>query len=150
MEITQCINYSNFPPEHPCYNSDRKRELGLLKSETGARVMKESIALKSKMYSLHLEEDDQISRCKGVPVHHQILLMHQDFKRALTGEYPPPVDCCGIRNIRRQVSLISKHILSKVDDKRYYLDSKTTVGYFHSDSEWPRLREVEEREGEGE
>lgn len=144
--IAEHIDYTNFP-EHPYYNSDRKGELGLLKLETGARIIKVSIAL--KMYSLLLEEDEQFSLCKGVPVHHQKLLMYEDYKHALTDEYPPPVVRYGFRNIWGQISttLISKRTLSKSDDKRYHLDNNTTVGYFHPDFEWPWAKEEAEEQG---
>ena len=46
------INLTNFPPAHVLYDNSRKRQLGLLKSETAHLAIKEVIGLNPKAYSI--------------------------------------------------------------------------------------------------
>ena len=69
--MSSYLDFSNFPPDHPLYDITKKGKLGLLKSETGAKIIKECVVLKPKMYSIDVLEGDHIARCKGIPVYHQ-------------------------------------------------------------------------------
>ncbi|XP_069176843.1 uncharacterized protein, partial [Procambarus clarkii] len=50
LPLSQHMDFSNFPPENPYFDDSHKGQLGLLKSEVGAKIIKELIALKPKMY----------------------------------------------------------------------------------------------------
>ncbi|XP_066955706.1 uncharacterized protein [Macrobrachium rosenbergii] len=60
------LDFSNFDSEHPCYSTQNKGQLGLLKSEVGEMIIEEIIALKPKAYSVLINQESMIRRSKGV------------------------------------------------------------------------------------
>jgi len=127
--IANYLDTSNFPHDHPCFNGERKGQLGLLKSETGARLIKEVVILKPKMYSVLMEDDSYMTRSKGIPSCHQRVLTHQAFKDALNGDASRRVDCFNIRNVKGQIctTRVTKRTLSRFDDKRYYVEHSSLL-----------------------
>lgn len=59
---------SNFPTDHPCYCSDRKKVPGTFTDETGGKIIREMVALRAKSYAYDLAGVENI-KAKGVRGH---------------------------------------------------------------------------------
>ncbi|XP_069160334.1 uncharacterized protein [Procambarus clarkii] len=148
LPLSQHMDFSNFPPENPYFNDSRKGQLGLLKSEVGAKIIKELIALKPKMYSILTQDQVQICRCKGIPTYHQSKLTHAAFQSALELNIGQRFQSRSIRNVKGRMCtcLTTKRGLSAFDDKRYVLSPTQSLAYGHPDI--PRAEINEENEEE--
>ena len=69
--LASLMDFSNFPKDHVLYDVSRKGQIGLLKSETGCNMIKESVCLAAKCYSLDLEKCKSKSAAKGISMHIQ-------------------------------------------------------------------------------
>ena len=56
---------SDFPKDHPLYSQINKKVLGKMKDECAGSLISEAVCLKSKMYSILLENDKNIKKAKG-------------------------------------------------------------------------------------
>ena len=59
------MDFSDYPHDHPCFNTERRKRLGYLKDEMCSRQISEFIGLKPKMYLIKTSER-QTKRAKGV------------------------------------------------------------------------------------
>ncbi|XP_060881599.1 uncharacterized protein LOC132953068 [Metopolophium dirhodum] len=66
--LMEFMDTSNFPQDHKCYTTARKRIPGLFKFECGSRTVYEFVALRSKSYAYDVEQEVTI-RAKGVMGH---------------------------------------------------------------------------------
>lgn len=64
--IAHHLDLSNLDPSHPLYSVENRKVLGKLKLETGGRKIKAICCLKSKCYSILLEDASNINKLKGV------------------------------------------------------------------------------------
>ena len=110
--------------------------LGKLKSETGANLPVEVVCLAPKCYSIKLTNNDVKSANKGVPAGNQKELTHDKF----LGIYRDEISLMKVKvtsivsthcNVRTKVQ--TKRCLSKIDDKRHYVDCNKTLAYGHPD-----------------
>ena len=102
--IAPYLNTTNFPLDHPCFSNERKGQSGLLKSETGDRLIK-VIILKPKMYSVLMADETHMSLNKGIPSFHQKLITHQTFKHTLRSVAARRVECFNLSNIKGQMCI---------------------------------------------
>nr|XP_045612339.1 uncharacterized protein LOC123766905 [Procambarus clarkii] len=150
LPLSQHMDFSNFPPENPYFDDSRKGQLGLLKSEVGAKIIKELIALKPKMYSIHTQDQVQICRCKGIPTYHQSKLTHAAFQSALELNIGQRFQSRSIRNVKGRMCtcLTTKRGLSAFDDKRYVPSPTQSLAYGHPDIPRAEIHEEENEEEE--
>ncbi|XP_003243221.1 uncharacterized protein LOC100569006 [Acyrthosiphon pisum] len=66
--LMRFMDTSNFPHDHMCYTTARKRIPGCFKFECGSRTVYEFVALRAKSYAYDVEEEITI-RAKGVMGH---------------------------------------------------------------------------------
>lgn len=66
--LMRFMDTSNFPQDHVCYTTARKRIPGLFKFECGSRTINEFVALRAKSYAYDVEQEITI-RAKGVMGH---------------------------------------------------------------------------------
>ena len=128
------LDLSNFPPQHPLYNASCKGELGKVKIETGAEFMKEFIALKPKMYTYTTTGSDKChNTMKGIPACDRRDITIEQYKDCLTQGQTHKVRSNRLQFLQQEMSLMStvKLALSPYEDKRYYIDYNTSVGYGH-------------------
>ena len=52
------MDFSNYPQDHPLYDPSNKAVLNKFKDECAGRVVKEFIGLRSKCYSILLQDGD--------------------------------------------------------------------------------------------
>jgi hypothetical protein len=60
------FDFSDFPETHKCHNKENKKVPGKFKLETMDKVAVEFVGLRSKLYSLLLDNDKEMKTCKGV------------------------------------------------------------------------------------
>jgi hypothetical protein len=86
------MDTSNFPHDHMCYTTARKRIPGLFKFECGSRTVYEFVALRAKSYAYDVEQEVTI-RAKGVMRH--VIRNHLTFaehKRCLFADVDDGTD----------------------------------------------------------
>ena len=132
---------SNFSKDHKLYSTSNRRVTGLLKSETGNRIILEYVGLKSKMYSLLCEDGFTKKACKGVNSSFALGLRHDVYKHCLFASATVKTECKQIAaNAEHEVNTISvcKISLSAYDDKRYVfvnpMCNTRALGHFLNDS----------------
>ena len=131
---------SDFPNPNP-YDMPRvnKKVVGLMKDECSGEPMTEFVGLRSKMYSLRVNGEDKLKKCKGVKygvVQHTIHF--DDYKRCLDENSVESREQRTIVSRAHRVYTIQqcKLALSPFDDKRYLVpDSKVeTLPWGHYQS----------------
>ena len=130
------MDFSNFPCDHPLFDESRKGRLGLLKSETGSRSIVEIICLQPKAYSALMADDEQKLAAKGVNKHLQKNLLHETYRAIHEQRVKSHVETIyniASKNCRLFTTRMSKNCLSKLETKRFYIDSDKTLGYGHPD-----------------
>ena len=66
--LAEHFDFSNLPEDNPLHNTDRMGKIGILKSETDGRPIKQFIALCGKCYTIvYFDGTDITCKCKGVP-----------------------------------------------------------------------------------
>ena len=128
------FDFSNFPSAHDMHDQCNKRVPGKFKDECNATAIREFVGLRSKMYSMLLQEGREVKVAKGV----KRAVIQNELK------FQTYVDClesCGkmehsfrcIRSVSHKVHTFhqSKVSLSSFEDKRYLLDSVRSVPYGH-------------------
>ena len=126
---------SDYPSDSKFYFAENKKVIGKFKDETAGVPIREFIGLKSKMYSISLDNEKDSKKAKGVKrnvvrksishgdyyeVLHQSKVMHHKMKTIRS-------DCHQISSYE-----INKISLSPFDDKRYILsDGISSYAYGH-------------------
>ena len=125
----------NYPQDHPLYSTTNKKVIGKLKDETGSLPISEFVGLRSKMYSIKLDNGKEKKTGKGIKK--SVLkkeMRHQDFKDCLFLRQDYEHTMVNFRSQHHQLFTIkqSKRSLSPFDDKRYILeDGCTTTAHGH-------------------
>ena len=131
----ELFDNSDYPSDSKFYFSENKKVIGKFKDETAGVPIREFIGLKSKMYSISLDNEKNSKKAKGVKknvirkgishgdyldVLHQSKVMHHKMKTIRS-------DCHQISSYE-----INKISLSPFDDKRYILsDGISSYAYGH-------------------
>ena len=118
------------------YNDNtNKKVIGKMKMEYPDNVIKEFIGLKSKMYSIKLDDDKESKKAKGVKTY--VIkkdLKHQYYDNILTSGKNMYSKMKLIRSMKHQLYTMemNKVSLSAYDDKRYISnDGITSYAYGH-------------------
>ena len=125
---------SNYPKDHPLYDATNKKVLGKMKDECGGEVIKEVVALRSKMYSID-KENVNIKKAKGVKknvIEREIT--HEHYKEALFGrkEYMHKMKILRSEGHEMYGMCMNKKTISPFDTKRWIADDGIhTLAYGH-------------------
>ena len=131
----ELFDNSDYPSDSKFYFSENKKVIGEFKDETAGVPIKEFIGLKSKMYSISLDNEKNSKKAKGVKKN--VIrkgISHQDYLDVLHQSKVMHHRMKTIRSDSHQISSyeINKISLSPFDDKRYILsDGISSYAYGH-------------------
>jgi hypothetical protein len=130
------FDFSDYPKDHPNYDNDRnKKVLGKFKDEANGVLLKEIVALMSKLYSLQLHESQIIKKAKGVKTLYLKKNVHfQHYKQCLFEDQVITAKFNTIRSFNHQLYSVTevKRAMSSNDDKRHILpDNIHTLPFGH-------------------
>lgn len=135
----ELFDLSNYSKNHFCYDESNKAVIGKFKDETDGNPIKDFKGLRSKMYSIRLDNEKEKATGKGIKK--QALknkIKHSDYERCLFGkELKDKQQHIQFNLIRSQKHQLYTYSLNKVglscyDDKRYLLeDGITSLSYGH-------------------
>ena len=136
-DVWDRFDTSDYPENHPSGipTGINKKVLGMMKDEVAGKNNKEFVGLRSKSYSLKMEEGKEIKKCKGVK--RQVVknyITHEDYKTCLITGKEKLARQNIIRSYDHEVYTeeVNKIALSAEDDKRYLLkDSFDTLAWGH-------------------
>ena len=139
--MTDWLDTSNFPPEHPLFSNENKRKLGFFKSETGAHFPSQLCAIRAKMYSLWTPTSDNpahtFTKAKGVPKSYvKKHVRHEQYLHVLKNWNNTTCKFRTFKSAHREITTreMTKICLSCIDDKRYLLpDGISSLPYGHKD-----------------
>lgn len=124
------FDFSDYPKNHPNYDNDRNRKvLGKFKDETNGILLREIVALMSKLYSLKLEKEENnvIKKAKGIKsLYLKKNLNFEHYKKCLFNETVMTAKFNTIRSFNHQLYSVTevKKALHCNDDKRFILPDK--------------------------
>jgi len=128
------MDFSDYSKEHQLHDTSNKKVIGKFRDETNGEPIVEFIGLKSKMYSF-ITESHNSKKAKGIKkstIKQDIT--HDDYKRCIFEDtFIMHSKMNSIRSFNHNISSveINKVSLSSWEDKRYYLDSKTSLAHGH-------------------
>jgi hypothetical protein len=133
------FDFSNYSEDHFCYNETNKAIIGKFKDETDGKPIKEFVGLRSKMYSIKLDNLKEKATGKGIKKQAlRTKIKHSDYHRCLVGkelkDKQQMIQFNLIRSTKHQLYTYSlnKVGLSCYDDKRYLLaDGISSYSYGH-------------------
>jgi len=135
-EFNKYFDFSEYPKTHKLYNESNKAVIGKFKDETKSMIITEFIALRAKMYSYKiLDDENEHKKAKGIKTYVvKKNIKHEDYLKCLTTKTNYNHKMNGIRSFNHQIYSMSqtKTSLSYMDDKRYILkDGINTLAYGH-------------------
>ena len=131
------MDTSEYPKDHKhkLHSEANKKALGYMKDELKGQVMIEMIGLRSKMYSLLVENMQNLMACKGISTSvKNHIFQHSMYYDSLFQmvQRRDNVSRIGSHNHRVYTYETNKISLSPFDDKRYVLqDQVNTLAYGH-------------------
>ena len=133
-ENRHLFDLSNYPQDHPLYNTTNKKKPGFFKDETGGCTIKEFVGLRSKMYSFTFMKEEK-KKTKGISkTTVERDLRHSHYMNVLFNRSMQTCEMHVIRSRGHELTVdgIRKSGLSAFDDKRYLLDDDiSSYAYFH-------------------
>lgn len=127
-QVSQYMDFSNYPESHPLHNKNNKAQLGFFKDEIQPDLyIKEFVGLRSKCYALKLrgKETNQLlykKTCKGLgKTCIKNRLRFSEYKRSLFNGEEIRHHFTGILSLKHNVHTVvrKKKALSCFDSKRY-------------------------------
>ena len=129
-------DFSEYPKDHPNYDTTNKKFLGKFKDEMKSKIITEFIGLKPKMYSFNYIEDNIIvnkNTHKGVK--ESISLKHDEYKRSLYKEELIYKEFYNLQLNKQNIYLdkIKKIALNPFESKRYWIDNINSLPYGYAE-----------------
>ena len=134
MKDMDLYDTSDYSKNHLAYSDKNKKELGKFKDEMVARIIKQFVGLKPKLYSVLEKEGGEKKTAKGINRAVIKKTRHVEYLRSLMSESSEIMEMNEIRSCNHTLESIidRKTGLSPYDDKRYLLDDKiTTLAHGH-------------------
>ena len=126
------FDLSDYPLHSKFFDPLHKKVIGKMKHEFKGKIISEFAGLKSKMYSLIIADNEEVTIAKGV----NKKIRHKEFINVLFNKKVIRHNMKRIQNKLHRIGTygICRIQLSCFDDKRYVLDDGVnTLAYFHKD-----------------
>jgi len=131
----ELYDFSDYPVDNKFHDNSNKKIIGKFKDETNSVPILEFVGLRSKMYSIKLNDNKQKKRAKGIKQNIvKNIITHDDYRKVVlngTKEYST------MKTIRSSNHQLCSYSINKVglcayDDKRYITDDGiNTLAYGH-------------------
>ncbi|CAP33454.2 Protein CBG15088 [Caenorhabditis briggsae] len=82
-EIKEYFDFSDYPVEHPLYDTSNKKVIGKFKDELNSDIMTEIVALRPKQYAFKKEKGVETKKCKGIKKNIVKTLTTDDYTKFL-------------------------------------------------------------------
>lgn len=117
------FDFSNYPPDHPLFNTKNKGKLFCIKDEVAGKRIKSFVGLRAKNYALSFDNDTCKITGKGIPKRKLKEICFDEMKEVLFTKIQTSVDSNQIRSFKHKLYNIKqeKISLSPFDNKRYVL-----------------------------
>ena len=132
-DVETRFDTSGYEPNRPLPIGKNKKVIGLMKDESGGKMMKEFISLRPKMYSYRVEESEP-KKCKGIK---KCVVMKtisfEDYKRCLLEGRVIHRSQMMFRLRKHKVKTleVNKLALSREDDKRISINGIDSLAMGH-------------------
>ena len=134
-DLSDYMDFSDYPKSHPNYDASNKKVLGKFKDELSSKIMTHFIGLKPKSYAFKVQGDKkEYKKSKGVVKGKVNTELNYDmYERTLNGEIKPTVKFNTIRSKNHHICSINqtKFALSNFENKRHWLDTNLSLPYGH-------------------
>ena len=134
-DLSDYMDFSDYPKSHPNYDASNKKVLGKFKDELSSKIMTHFIGLKPKSYAFKVQGDKkEYKKSKGVVKGKVNTELNYDmYERTLNGEIKPTVRFNTIRSKNHHIFSINqtKFALSNFENKRHWLDTNLSLPYGH-------------------
>ncbi len=133
MNLKDNFDFSNYPKDHPLYDSSKKKVPGYFKDELAGEEMTEFIALRSKMYAYKKRgqtKDSESKRLKGISKNVvKKNITFDDYMVSLLNNKTFYHKMRTLNSDKHEMYLqeVEKKSLNPFDDKRYILDDGITT-----------------------
>ena len=131
----ELYDFSNYSVDHHLYDPKNKKVIGKMKDEYGGKVIKQATCLRSKMYSIIDEDDNELKKAKGITrVATKKNIKAQDYYDCLKTKKSQQHRMTIIQSNSHVIYTLNKTkiSLSPWDGKRYILaDGIQTLPYGH-------------------
>ena len=119
------FDFSNYNKEHPNYNTDNHLVPGKMKDEMGGKIIDEFVGLRSKMYSVTVQNQQDKKAAKGFLRSIQKDIRHEDYLRCIDETTDLSFTGHKIHQEHHQIFLseVTKKGLCAYNDKKY-IDKK--------------------------
>lgn len=130
------FDFSDYPKHHPLYdNGKNKKVLGKFKDEANGELLKEIIALASKLYAIDFSVSECIKKAKGIKqIYVKKKITFEHYKKCLLEHKTYTASFNAIRSFNHELFSVreTKRSLTPYDDKRVILrDGVHTLPYGH-------------------
>ena len=126
-------DFSEYPKDHPNYDTTNKKVLGKFKDEMKSLIITEFIGLKPKMYSFNYINKDNIIVNKNIHkgIKQSISLKHDEYNRSLYKEELIYKEFYNLQLNKQNIYLdkINKIALNPFDSKRNWIDNINSLPY---------------------
>ena len=134
-DLSDYMDFSDYPKSHPNYDASNKKVLGKFKDELSSKIMTHFIGLKPKSYAFKVQGDKkEYKKSKGVVKGKVNTELNYDmYERTLNGEIKPTVKFNTIRSKNHHIFSINqtKFALGNFENKRHWLDTNLSLPYGH-------------------
>ena len=132
-KLDDIMDYSNYPPTHPKYDTTNANALGFWKDELQGNTFSEYVGLRSKCYAMQIESKNDVlhesktnskylkSTCKGVRKGYKKTIPFSKFRRCVQTIEQHNVTQYNIQSRMHVVNTVKlrKICFGSFDDKRY-------------------------------
>ena len=130
--IEHLFDFSDYPKDHFLFSDKNKKVIGIPKDELNGKLIREIIALKSKLYFIDVFEDKIIKKLKGITkatIKHQVTF--DNAKNCLENEENQSHNNYNIRAQNFEINTVrqNKISMSPFDNKRYLINNIETIPY---------------------
>ena len=130
---------SNYPQDHPLFSNENKAKLGCFKDECAGKRIEEAILLRPKMYSLKLENKENIKRAKGISKCIVKNMKHELYRKIFKHQQISSVNMTILKSKAHEVktTTFAKRGLTAWEDKRCWMSQNISLPHGHPDTQVP-------------